>query len=39
MKIHQTTPALTMIDECRRFEIPAPLAANSTQEFQIEKRH
>jgi hypothetical protein len=25
--------------QCHRFEIPAPVAANSSQEFQIEKRH
>jgi hypothetical protein len=27
------------VDKCRRFEVPAPVAANSYQELQIEKRH
>jgi hypothetical protein len=26
-------------DQCRLFEVPAPQAANSLQELQIEKRH
>jgi hypothetical protein len=25
--------------QCRPFEVPAPQAANSAQEFQMEKRH
>jgi hypothetical protein len=35
----KSTPSVLIQLQCRLFDVPAPQAANSAQERQIEKRH